>query len=912
MNVFHQFTRMSLLKNRTRTLVTVIGIVLSMSLFTAVIEGAYSGVQFLIRSVVEQNGAFQGYYYDLTEEEAEAAQSAEGIRDSATWQQVGWAEISENADTPYLLIKSISDNITDLVAVHLVDGRMPANEHEIILPAHLATTGGVSFHVGDTLTLEVGRRTAGGEELLEDIPYGENGAETLTDTEERAYTVVGVYERLNYSVEYVACPGYTALTVGGGTGAYNVFFTLKPMLNVYSYIEQHAVSPNYQYHVALLRFSGSFRNGNLSSLVYGFAGVLSFLIAFGSISLIYNSFSISVSERTRQFGILKSVGATKKQIRGSVLYEALVLCGIGIPIGLIVGCAGIGITLWCFRDSFGRLIYANSTTQMRLVLNPLALLIAVAVCLVTTLISAWVPAKRALRVSPMDAIRQSADVKIKGKEVRTSRLTQKLFGFEGMMASKNFKRNRKRYRSTVVSLFLSVTLFISASSFCAYLTDAVGGVTSYDSGVDIIYDVWKDHEYDPDDIFALLADVEGVTERGYLESNYNAPYYRMEDLSEEYWAVPFHDRAFHEEHGLEEEVSGRVAFLDDNTFRTLCQENGLRAADYFDEAAPKALIYNQSVVSYSEEDEPARFYQFSVVDERRLPVTARVEYERAIDGYVSYDMETDAEGNDWYLYYPDEEWSQLWADAVGDEQPALDESKILRLSKDEAMLRADLTITSVVQNLPLSLSPSNMAILYPYSMKVAVLGEELEEKFLYSTQFAISADNHSTVYEAIKQRLVENDLATEQLTDMAAENETQRAIVFAVNVFAYGFIILISLIAIANVFNTISTNVSLRHREFAMLKSIGLSDRGFRRMMNYECVIYGVKGLVWGLPASVVMTYLIYRITGIAYSSVFYLPWYSVVIAVGSVFVVVFATMIYATNKIRHDNPIDALKNENL
>ena len=303
MNVFHQFTRKSLLKNRTRTLVTVIGIVLSMALFTAVIEGAYSGVQFLIRSVVDGNGAFQGYYYDLTEAEAQEAQSAEGIKDSATWQQVGWAEISENEVSPYLLIKSISGNFSDLVAVHLVSGRMPENENEIILPVHLGTTGGVQYTVGDTLTLDVGKRTADGEEVAEEYPYLLYGPEEITDTTERTYTVVGIYERLNYSIEAIECPGYTALTAGGGTGYYSVFFTLKPWLSFYSYMEEHAVSPNYRPHSGLLQISGSFRNGNMSALVYGFAAVLVFLISFGSISLIYNSFSISVSERTRQFGI---------------------------------------------------------------------------------------------------------------------------------------------------------------------------------------------------------------------------------------------------------------------------------------------------------------------------------------------------------------------------------------------------------------------------------------------------------------------------------------------------------------------------------------------------------------------------------------------------------------------------------
>ena len=105
---------------------------------------------------------------------------------------------------------------------------------------------------------------------------------------------------------------------------------------------------------------------------------------------------------------------------------------------------------------------------------------------------------------------------------------------------------------------------------------------------------------------------------------------------------------------------------------------------------------------------------------------------------------------------------------------------------------------------------------------------------------------------------------------------------------------------------------ALRRREFAMLRSVGLTQRGFARMMDYECIIYGVRALLWGLPASVLVTYGIYRSVAQSIAAQFYIPWYSVAIAVGSVFVVVFATMLYATRKIRSENPIEALKQENL
>jgi putative ABC transport system permease protein len=137
-------------------------------------------------------------------------------------------------------------------------------------------------------------------------------------------------------------------------------------------------------------------------------------------------------------------------------------------------------------------------------------------------------------------------------------------------------------------------------------------------------------------------------------------------------------------------------------------------------------------------------------------------------------------------------------------------------------------------------------------------------------------------------------------------------VITVVNIFSIGFIVLISLIAAANVFNTISTNIALRRREFAMLKSIGMTQKGFNKMMNFECLLYGLKGLVYGIPVSIGITWLIYQSILNGWETGFFIPWHSIVIAVGSVFAVVFATMLYAMDRIKKDNPIDALKNENL
>lgn len=443
MNVFHRYTRQALRKNRSRTWVTIVGIILSVALFTAVTEGAYSGVQYLVGAAEYTVGRFHGCYQNLTEQQAsQLSRDEKEITEQSAWQLVGWGQVgADNAYKPYLRIMSMDPTLPDLLSIRLTQGRLPEKAGELLLPEHLWSNGSVRHALGDTMELELGHRTLGREELTADDPYTQG--ETLTDTTPHTYTVVGFYQRLDMTTEPFSCPGYTALTCQEQGYQTDEFFRVAHPSRFYSYMEgNNEKYPGLEWfsNSDLLNYYGATTFFSVNRMIYSFAVILLLMISFGSVSLIYNSFSISVAERTRQFGILKSIGATRKQIRDSVLYEALVLCAVGIPLGLLVGCLGIGITLYCLRDSFGFLMGASGNAlQMHFVLNGWALLAAAGIGLVTAIISAWIPAKRAVRVSPVEAIRQTKDVKLRGREVRTSRLTEKLFGFSGMLAAKKLQ-----------------------------------------------------------------------------------------------------------------------------------------------------------------------------------------------------------------------------------------------------------------------------------------------------------------------------------------------------------------------------------------------------------------------------------------------------------------------------------------
>jgi putative ABC transport system permease protein len=913
MNVFKNYTKRSLKSNHSRTFVTIVGIVLSMALLTAVIEGAYSGIQFLVRREIKQYGKWEAYFYDLREEEKNKLLSDPDIKDGTSWQMVGWADAdTQNEYKPYLLIQSAPDDLTDFVTLNITSGRMPENSSEILIPNHLLYNGGVQYKLGDIIKLSVGERMSGGRELILSKEYVPEG-ESIENAVEKTYTVVGFYDRLSREIEPYACPGFTAITKGGGTGSYGSFITVNKISRIYEtlmdkHISEHTDEPfdNIYYHNDLINYNGSVWDRGIQNVIYGFAAILVVMIAFGSISLIYNSFSISLSERTKQFGLLKSIGATKKQLRSAVMYEALILGGIGIPIGLVVGCLGIGITLYCLRDAFAAFLGVHGV-QMQIVINPVALILAALICLIVILISAWVPAGRAVRISPITAIRQNEDTKIKAGEVKTGKLTQKLFGFEGMMAAKSFKRNKKRYRATIVSLFMSVVLFISASSFCSYLTSSVDSVVSDGTQMDLYYSEYGRKDRTPEETAALISGVAGVDKVCWGISSQIRLRIPNELMSDRYWKLQNTVGSVSTQEADYVETYTGLAFLNDEDFRALLSENGLDEKGWFDAESPKALLFNKEK-AYTENGSGRKIILFDLINESGLPGTVSWCNYETVEGCEMYYIGSEG-GSPKVAYYPELYLEECYKTGA---EPDLSKAKIIK-DEEDATIQTKLNIGAVTRTAPLLLSSQNASIIYPYSMMQAVTaGFDPDRIGTNGIQAAIMARDYNKAYEELKNVLSSSGSDAARLNNVAENRNSERMVVTIVNVFSYGFIILISLIALANVFNTISTSILLRRREFAMLKSIGLSEKGFGKMMNYECLIYGARSLLFGLPAALLMTYWIYRVTSNAIDRSFYVPWNGVVIAVASVFIVVFATMLYSTRRIRKDNPIDALRNENL
>lgn len=890
MNIFSKVTLQSLKKNKTRTIVTIIGIMLSTALICAVTTSFASAVNYARKEIINEAGNWHGSADHVDHNKFLEIRSNEKIDAAVYIQHLGFAKNDgENNRRPFLYIEGIGEEAQKMLSVKVVKGRLPETNTELALPE----IGSDLFNIGDTVTLDIGTRRIGDVVLDQGNPYyvyshgelTENDEESFDIRERRTYTVVGVYDAQSVDGFYggAGFPVLTAADSEPAAGDYgiSVYFRMKKPKQVYDFMEKNYLSGPTN-HELLITYGVS-RFDGIMSFIASILAIIIGLIMFGSIALIYNAFAISVSERAKQFGLLSSIGATKKQLRRSVFFEAFAVSVVGIPLGILLGIAGIGVTFKCIGDKFSSMF--NTGMGMSLCVTPLAIVSACVIAFVTILLSAYIPSKRAARMSAVEAIRQSNDIKASKKHIKTPKIIYKLFGLPGMLAHKYFKRSKKRYRATIFSLFMSIVLFISAAAFTENLVRSVNvGFDNYGYDIQIWMSENEMTKIDKDELLRLIKNDKNTKDAAYSFDNTIQASISEKYLTKEAISVL---GEYQEQDGIRS-VHVITQFINDEEFIKLLDDNGLSREKYMDPENPLAVAFD-STRTFDRED--GKFVKYNFL---------------STDGECEYGFTFYKEIEGYYFQYCDGDTAVYYNMA--------DYEDHLEVPAEDVAIHVTARSGKILRDFPFYVIGQHPILLvYPFSVKDRVVPKgTLDPRYGYD-EFAyfVTSKNHKESYTSINEILKDNDIAA-NYHDYAEEVENTRNIVLIVKVFAYGFIVLISLIAAANVFNTISTNVALRRREFAMLRSVGMTSKGIWKMLNFECVIYGIKALLYGLPVSGGVCWLMQKSFDEGFEIGFLIPWKAVIIAVFSVFLVVFATMLYAMNRIRNDNPIDALKNENI
>lgn len=860
MNIFNKVALQGLRKSRTRTIVTIIGVILSSAMIMAVATFGVSLVSYMSEGAAEKYGGWHAGFIDVPYSFVEKHIKDKGVSSVATLENKGYAvlEGSKTPKKPYLFIAGYSDETFRMLPVTLVAGRLPENSSEVVISGGIASKGGVKLPVGSTITLDVGKRLSGSSSLGQNHSY-KAGNETFVPQEKMTYTVVGICQKPNYEEDF--SPGYTIITKSDKAHkaeSFNFFVTLENPYTVHSYVKNISGKYSYVLNDNVLRFMGLSDNNIFNMLLYSVGVIVILIVMVGSVFMIYNAFNISLNERMHQFGILLSVGATERQLRNSVLFEGFCVGIMGIPAGIIVGAGGINTVITIVADNFENIMY---DTPLKMVISFPAIIISVVTSLITILVSAYIPARKAAAVPVMECIRQTNEIKVEAKNVKTSRLASRIYGLEGTLALKNFKRNKKRYRSIVLSLVLSVVLFITTNSFVVYLKQASEMAvvfTTYDIGfaakdmedstLAALYDKLKTSGSVYDGMYQAVAKYNCITGTDSIT-----------DGLKDALGVNPGDK--------EVNLLLSIQFINDDAYLDIIKENGLPEDEYMGNGA-KFISVAKLDDNVQREKMPEEFDNMFKSGSANLSVLPAGSSQ---DG-------TSVNSKDISVTFKEFVPPDILPDMeeTGQDQP----------------------------------SGYTFTVIVPYSLKNTF---EITDANKGAKGITFRSETASKAMEDIEMKILAEGVTDNyNLYNVKSMIEDNTNIIFIANVFAYTFIVMISLIAAANVFNTISTNIKLRRRELAMLRSIGISEHGFRKMMNFECVFYGMRALGWGLPIAILFSWLVYEgiSAGGADDINFVMPWAGICISIFSVLFIVFITMLYSTSKIKKENIIDALRDD--
>lgn len=895
MKILNKLTVKNLKLNKSRTIVTIIGIMLSCALIMVVAGMAASAQQTMVNAQINITGNYDLFVKGANKKIIDNAQANRNVKDIYIKQNLGCAYLPQaKFDTkPYINVVAFNEkSFTDCFNVTLKEGRLPQNGNELVLSQSVIENSKADYKLGDTVALDLGKRVyASGDEIpLDDTDYfnDTNGTEKLVDTHKKTYTIVGIFN--NIASSYAAADSFSAsssaFTLAEENADINDLFisftsdgekdyitTSGEILNLTGddfeslkndfevYLENgdfYEASINKD----LLRYKGFALSDEYMRMLFSLAVIIIVIIAISSIFVIRNSFAISITEKTKLYGMLASIGATSKQIRHNVLFEGFVLGIIGIPAGILLGVGVIALLVVILNALLENMLNGISFVYA---VPWWAAVISAVMSAVIILFSTLSSAFRASRIAPITAIRGNSDIKInknKRKSYKAPKFIKKLFGVGGEIAYKNLKRSKKKYRTTVISIIVTVAMFISISTFIEY-------------GMKITGDHFKDIPYNitvkANDKLSY-DEYENIYKRIIADTDINSSIKACEN----YYGNIVGLTDYYTEDAKAAELSGGdlayVFGVDNKSFKEYVTALGYN----YDDVKDKALITNDFKY-YNSDNILIKGKEFD------LPMNTVVKlYPNGNPSYTEDDIKEIQKTDPDFVYNPDDYKSVdlVIYDTINKEVPG-----------------------SIVSGIMSTLNEGSVLVSEDYFKKLFAEDNEYTSRVIVID----SAEPAQTV-EYIKNLGIDG-LDIYNLND---QKEMMNAVVLIIAIFAYGFIIVISLIGITNVFNTINTNMRLRSKEFAMLKSIGMTKKEFNRMIRLESLFYGLKSLLIGVPLGLLGGYAIFKATGNTIMLDYSFPTMAVLISIVFVFFVVWLIMKISISKVNKQNIIETIRNDNI
>jgi len=576
------------------------------------------------------------------------------------------------------------------------------------------------------------------------------------------------------------------------------------------------------------------------------AVILSMFIISISVIVVSNAFRVSAGERMGQFGILKSVGATKRQITATVVYEGLFLTIVGIPIGMMLGLiiqyAVVEIITYFVLITDPNIQDRGYGNVLRFIISSRSLLLSASVSLLTVMLSAWFPAKKAADIPAINTIRGIGEVDVKNKKVLFGGLIGTLFKTEGLLAVKFLKRSKRNFRATVVSISFSVILFVATGALFTQLNRAAD--LSWGGDITAEFAIW-------------------------LDARENINISTIDEMT----------RRFQDFVGEDESV---FALGEDTTYLTILD--------------PSMITGELAEVEYYQwgGTPPSRMqpYEYHVLI---MSVTSEMHVELAQLAGVSTDSNILI--NHAETRFGDGRRMEFTPFNFQNQTLTLENTRIGGGDR-EIVLHGELRGNQVPAELMFDVEHLGWIII--------LMPNEVNDSFRWLTDTSDATVFLEYAFELREEFGILDAGASS--SNRQAVHENERSMVNLMMILTFGFVGILTAIGLTNVISTISENVRTRGKEFAVLQSVGMTREGIKKMLRLEAILCSAKALLIGLPVGILASFGLHQAVGLSATFPYTLPWIPILASVIGVFIITWITMQIAANKLKGRNIIETIR----
>ncbi|GCD08764.1 ABC transporter permease [Clostridium tagluense] len=826
---YKQLTGKYLKKNKKRTVLTIIGIMLSVALIST------TGLFFKgMQDAQIQDAKSSGGSYHLAFQKTNERLISKIVNNPKV-SRSGFYDVSKEiklGDKVAVNVITATDKALELLPYKAKIGRLSEKENEVAVEKWILPAIDKNAKVGNKIKVSNKEYTLVG--ILEDSLAGQ-----------MAGSGVILSKNNNINKQNAAL----LIEISSKTNLKTAVKELK-QLGKKDTVEENS---------RLLQMQGAGDSGSGLKGLYVALAIIIGIVLIATIAVIYNSFQISVVERIKQFGLLRAVGTTPLQIRKIVLREATILAAIAIPLGLICSI----IAIYGINIAF-KLIGADSVMNMKISISPMVLCISAAVGLIAIYISALVPAYFAGRISPLNAISGRTSITKEKIKRRKNKVIQKIFGFEGALAAKNIKRNRKRYRLTIFSIVISVVLFVAFKSF-----------------MDMSLKISDELNESKNIHFQVFGGVPGGADNATISNKIEDDIKSLKSVDKVYGVYDRYD--------FDMAINKNSQAKEIQDMGSVYKKTNLGGVE-------KTLI-ESSIAIYDKDslEVSKKYLESGNIDIEKL------NSENGVILINKNRIHDEATKKDYF--------GPIANIKVGDEIDLqyYDYAKAKTVFGKGKVNKVK--VMAILEGEPFDYfgNSNGLEIITTEEMGKKLIGGKAIKPLILNIVLK-DVKNEQAGKIGIENAIKSNPAL--MLINNIDHNRTKKSTMLMVQILLYGFILVVTLIGSVNIINTLTTNIILRKSEFATLKSIGLTQKGLKKMIVLEGLLYGIVGSIYGSIIGCGVSYLLGLSMGSFREFGWMVPFEAIAIAGAASIAISYISVLAPLSRIKKENLIEAVRED--